>query len=31
MEVSIQSMQIAKEEKDDTYVRHNQKLQESLK
>jgi hypothetical protein len=31
MEVSLRSMQIAKEEKDDTYVRHNQKLQESLK
>jgi tetratricopeptide (TPR) repeat protein len=31
MEVSIKSMEIAKEEKDDTYVRNNQKLQESLK
>lgn len=31
MEASMQSLQIAKEEQDDTYVRHNQKLQESLK
>jgi tetratricopeptide (TPR) repeat protein len=31
IQVSLQSMQIAKEEKDDTYVRNNQKLQESLK
>lgn len=31
MEVSLKSMQIAREEKDDTYVRNNQKLQESLK
>lgn len=31
MEVSLKSMEIAREEKDDTYVRNNQKLQESLK
>ncbi|MFN9710880.1 MAG: DUF2911 domain-containing protein, partial [Bacteroidota bacterium] len=31
MEASLKSMEIAKEEKDDTYVRNNQKLQERLK
>jgi hypothetical protein len=31
MEVSKKSMEIAREEKDDTYVRNNEKLQESLK
>jgi hypothetical protein len=31
MEVSLRSMEIAREEKDDTYVRNNQKLQERLK
>lgn len=31
LEASIKSMEIAKEEQDDTYVRNNQKLQESLK
>jgi hypothetical protein len=31
MEVSLKSMEIAREEKDDTYVRNNQKLQERLK
>lgn len=31
LEASMQSLQIAKEEKDDTYVRHNQKLQDSLR
>lgn len=31
MEASVKSMNLAKEQKDDTYVRHNQKLQESLK
>jgi hypothetical protein len=31
METSLKSMEIAREEKDDTYVRNNQKLQERLK